>query len=120
MRDSIRYRHFNQYTGPTSLTIDSITKKCLANTASFTKTLKKLKKIKYQSIYYDYYTQTDHDLMDYFTPLCFDRLLSMVYNHTYRLVIPVARSVLNIIFSHNKIANYDITVITKTRLEITV
>ena len=41
----------------------------------------------------------------------------MVYNVTHILVIPVARSVLNIILSHKNIADYDITVITKTGLE---
>ena len=41
----------------------------------------------------------------------------MVYNYRHRLVLPVARSVLNIIFSHNDIDKYDICVITKTALE---
>ena len=110
-------RHFLQSTGRTSLTINSVTKKCLANAGSFTKTLSKFKKTSYQSIYYDHHTLNDHDLMDNFTTPCFERLLSMVCNRTHRLVIPVARSVLNIIFKHDNIAHYDLTVITKTGLE---
>jgi len=110
-------RHFLQSTDRTSLTIHSVTKKCLANAGSFTRTLSKFKNTAYQSIYYDDHTINDYDLMDNFTTPCFQRLLSMVCNRTHRLVIPVARSVLNIIFKHDNIAHYDITVITKTGLE---
>ena len=88
----------------------------MISAASFSARLKNLKKTTYQSIYYDYYNQSDHVFLDNFTPECFDRLLSMVYNARHRLVISVARSVLKIIFGHKKIANYDITIITKTGL----